>query len=139
MADDVKRVSISLQKKDKNFIWEKDWKYYFLFPTSDIKYAETQIAYWMLVFDDKDARTRKINWDRDVKAISVVWIKEHVWDDWHSWLSWMMFDNENKKAWYVNLNESTFNQPGEEPGKYLSIKDAEYRERGTWDRDNLPF
>lgn len=137
---DVQKVIVNLEKKDKSFIWEKDGKYYFLFPTSDIKYAETQIAYWMLVFDDKDARTKKINWDRDVKALTVVWIKERSADDWHSWLSWMMFDNENKKAWYVNLNDSTFGKPGEEVKRYLSIKEAEYRERGTWNRDeNLPF
>lgn len=136
---DVQKVVVNLEKKDKNFIWEKDGKYYYLFPTSDVKYAETQIAYWMLVFGDKESWEKKVNWDRDVKATTVVWIKERVADDWHSRLSWMMFDNENKKAWYVNLNDSTFNNPGEEAKKYLAIKEAEYRERWTGDRDNLPF
>jgi hypothetical protein len=50
-----------------------------------------------------------------------------------------MFDNDNKRTWFVNLYESTFNKPGEEVNKYLVIKETEYRERGTGARDNLPF
>jgi len=133
------KANVSLEKKDKCFTWKRDGKFFYLFPTSDVKYAETQVAYWMLVFDNEDDWLKKIWGDRDVKAQGVVGIKEKVKDNWDSWLWWMMFDNDNKRTWFVNLYESTFNKPGEEVNKYLVIKETEYRERGTGARDNLPF
>ena len=60
-----------------------------------------------------------------------------------SWLWGMLFDNEEKKAYFLNMWDNTFKSPGKDNDKYLSLTETEYRERATSsneaEKENLPF
>lgn len=142
MADKANRVYINLYKKgENNFTWEKDGRYFYVFPSSPERQMTSDIVYWVLVFNNKEAFDKKCNGDR-VDADMIASIKDRS-NDKGSWLWWMLFDNENKKAYFLNMWDNSFKAPGKDNDKYLSLTETEYRERPTTSSDeeekSLPF
>lgn len=138
----AKRVYINLYKKGKdNFTWEKDGKYFYVFPASQDHQVINDIVYWVLVFRDKVQFDKKC-WGERVNADMIASIKDKSNDKGH-WLWGMLFDNEEKKAYYLNMWDNSFKAPGKDNDKYLSLTETEYRERATSSNDeekeSLPF
>lgn len=142
MADKAKKVYINLYKKgDDNFIWEKDGKYFYVFPSSQERQLTSDIVYWVLVFKNKDTFDKKCNWER-VDADLIASIKERS-NERGTYLSGMLFDNDEKTAFFINMWDNSFKSPGKDNDKYLALTEAEYRERTTSsteaERANMPF
>lgn len=138
----AKRVYINLYKKGKdNFTWEKDGKYFYVFPASQDHQVINDIVYWVLVFRDKVQFDKKCGGER-VNADMVASIKDRSNDKGH-WLWGMLFDNEEKKAYFLNMWDNSFKAPGKDNDKYLSLTETEYRERVTStteeEKESLPF
>lgn len=142
MADKANRVYINLYKKgNDNYHGEKDGKFFYVFPSSPERQMTSDIVYWVLVFNTKEAFDKKMAGER-VDADMIASIKDRSNDKW-SWLWGMLFDNENKKAYFLNMGDNSFKAPGKDNDKYLSLTETEYRERPTTNSDeekeNLPF
>ena len=142
MAEKAKRVYINLYKKGKdNFTWEKDGKYFYVFPASQDHQVINDIVYRVLVFRDKIQFDKKCAGER-VNADMVASIKDKSNDKGH-WLWGMLFDNEEKKAFFLNMWDNSFKAPGKDNDKYLSLTETEYRERVTStteeEKESLPF
>ena len=108
----------------KGFEGKKNWNFYYLFPANDVSKG---VVYWMLVFDNEEDYAKRIAWERG-DAKQIVWIKEMNGDKW-PWFSGMLFNRDEKKAWYVNLYDNTAPSPEKNYDKMIVIKQAEYRER----------
>lgn len=114
----------------KGFQWEKNSSYYYLFPSND---NTKGVVYRMLVFDNKDDFEKRLTGER-IDAKQIVGIKE-MHGDRGIWYSGILFDRDNKKAWYVNLYENTTPSPEKKHDKMIVLKQAEYREQpGVIDR-----
>ena len=91
--------------------------------------------------DPKEAFDKKCAGER-VDADLIASIKDRS-NDKGSWLWGMLFDNENKKAYFINMWDNSFKSPGKDNDKYISLTETEYRERPTTntetERENLPF
>lgn len=108
----------------KWFKWTKNNQYYYLFPAGN---TTSGVVYRMLVFDNEDDYQRRLTGER-VDAKQIVGIKE-MHNDEKIWYSWMLFNRDEKKAWYVNLYDNTAPSPEKNYQKLVIIKPAEYRER----------
>ncbi len=142
MADKANRVYINLYKKgNDNFTGEKDGKFFYVFPSSPERQMTSDIVYWLLVFNTKEAFDKKCAGER-VDADMIASIKDRS-NDKGSRLWGMLFDNENKKAYFINMWDNSFKSPGKDNDKYISLTETEYRERPTTntetERENLPF
>ena len=92
MADKANRVYINLYKKgNDNFTGEKDGKYFYVFPSSPERQMTSDIVYWLLVFNTKEAFDKKCAGER-VDADLIASIKDRS-NDKGSWLWWMLFEN----------------------------------------------
>ena len=110
----------------KGFQGKKDWNFYYLFPSQD---TTRGVVYWMLVFDNESDFDKRNAGER-IDAKQIVGIKEMNGDKW-PWYSGMLFDRDNKQAWYVNLYENTAPSPEKNYQKLIILKQAEYRERAV--------
>lgn len=142
MTEKAKRVYINLYKKgNDNYTGEKDGKYFYVFPSSPERQMTSDIVYWILVFRDKAQFDRKCAGER-VDADMIASIKDRSNDKGH-WLWWMLFDNDEKKAFFINMWDNSFKSPGKDNDKYLSLTETEYRERETStneeEKESLPF
>lgn len=108
----------------KWFKGEKNWNYYYLFPAGDTTMG---VLYRMLVFDNEEDYNKRLTGER-IDAKQIVGIKEMHGDKW-IWYSGMLFNREEKKAWYVNLYDNTAPSPEKNYQKLVILKQAEYRER----------
>ena len=120
------KIYVELFEADskKGFYWTKNDQYYYLFPANDVTKG---VVYRMLVFDNQADFDKRMAGER-IDAKQIVWIKEMNWEKW-IWYSWMLFDRDQKKAWYVNLYDNVAPSPEKNYSKLIVIKAAEYRER----------
>lgn len=123
----MEKLFIELFKTDKWRKGEKDETYYYMFETSPQTAAEKGVVYWVLYFNNKDNYEKKLAGERDVTADGIIGIKEKPGEN-GIWYSGMKFDNENKKAFYVNLYDNNMKDPAKQYDKLLVMKEAEYRE-----------
>ena len=114
------RIYISLYKiGDDIYVWEKDWKYFYIFPASKKNKSRTitwdfiyklddyiihwNVIYWLLVFNSKEIFDKRVSGEK-VDADMVATIKARRNDRW-GWLVWMLFDNKNRKAYFIDLTD----------------------------------
>lgn len=134
MTDEQKKVVafVNLYKQDwkeDSFYWEKDWRFYYVFPTSE-EWKSKQVYYRVAVFDDKDQFEKRRAWERvDWKLFFGIWMKQSKNNPENTWLWGMIFDDENKKAYFVNLKDNTFKKEWRNHDKYLQLTETEYREK----------
>ena len=85
MADKGKRVYINLYKKgNDNFHGEKDGRYFYVFPSSPERQMTSDIVFWVLVFNTKEAFDKKMAGER-VDADLIASIKDRS-NDKGNWL-----------------------------------------------------
>ena len=144
-AKNTNKVYVNLFLKGKNnYTGSKDGKYYYVFPSSkDNETVRGDVLYWVLVFRDEATFNKKCAWER-VDADMVSSIKEKVDEKTgKTWLSGMLFDNVEKKAYFLGMWDNTIKSPGRDNDKWISLKETEYRERketpDKTDEENLPF
>lgn len=120
------KIYIELKETDskKGFGWGKNWNYYYLFPATD---TSKGVVYRMLVFDNEEDYSKRLKGDR-IDAKQIVGIKEMVSDK-GPWYSGMLFNRDEKQAWYVNLYDNTTPSPEKNYEKLVILKQAEYREK----------
>lgn len=111
---------------NNSFKGEKNGHYYYLFPTSAEKQMEW-VLYWLLVFKSKENFDARMKWEK-VDADMIAGIKERTNEQW-TWLWWMLFDNEEKKAFFISLFDNNMVAPGKEHAKTLVLKETDYREK----------
>jgi hypothetical protein len=123
-------VELNQAPSGKAWTGTKDGQYYWVFQSRDEQYQANGTLYWLLVYNDEEKYNRKIAGER-LDADLMASIKEKTSSrDGSTWLGGMVFDNPNKKAFFVNLQ---FNEAKSEDKNFdalLSIKETEFREKG---------
>ena len=108
------------------FTWNKDWLYYKMFLASE----EHQLGgtiYRCAVYNNQEDFFKSVSWER-IDSTYFLWIKERgEWAD--TWLSGMLFMEDKKQSFFVNLYDNKLKQPGKEHDKLLILKEAEWREK----------
>lgn len=128
----MEKIFVNLFKTDRGFKGEGMLNnrpaYFYSWATSPEKFAETGVAYWTSVYFSQEDFNKKMAWDRDIKSDLMAGIKEKNSDK-GVWYGGMLFDNANKKAYFVNLYNNDTPAPGKDHDKMLVVKETEYRER----------
>lgn len=144
-AKKTNKVYVNLFLKGKNnYTGSKDGKYYYVFPSGkDNDNVVWGILYYVLVFRDESTFNKKCAGERvNADMVSSIKLKEDEKTG-RTWLSGMLFDNVEKKAYFLGMWDNTFKSPGKDNDKYLSLTETEYRERATSsneaEKENLPF
>ena len=126
-----------LEGKDNCFYWEKDWTYFYMFPTSD-EWKQRQVDYWVAWFNTKEKFEQRKNWERvDWDLFFGIWRRESKKNPENTWLGWILSDSSKKKAYFVSLKDNTFKKEWRNHDKYLQLTETEYREKKESD-SSLP-
>jgi len=123
--------------KNDNHHWEANGKFYYLFPAWAEKQMEG-IRYRMLIFDNEADYKTRLDGKEKVDAKMICSIKEKS-NDKGTWLGWMLFDRDNKKAFFVNLYDNNMKAPGKEHDKLIVLKETERRELPKKAEEKSPF
>lgn len=122
-------INLKAIENQKWFTWEKDSKNYLVVPASDEKAASTGTLFWAFVYNNQETFNEKMAGKR-VDADRIASIKEFSKEG-KTWLWGMMFDNENKKAYFVNLYDNEMRTPDKDFDKLLVLTETERREKPT--------
>ena len=112
--------------KSNSFKGEKDGLFFNVFPTSDEHQAKGTL-YRCAVYDNQEDYEKNLAWER-INSKFFFGIKER-WEGENMRLSWMLFKEEEKKSYFVNMYDNKLKQPGKEHDKLLILKEAERREK----------
>ena len=140
--DKKNRVYVNLYKKNEdNYYWEKDWLYFYLIP-SRLEYQAQDIIYWVCVYKSKDKFDKRMDPDNKEKIeADIFWSIKERSSEKGIWYWWVLFDNVDKKAYFLNLYDNTLKWPDSKSNndKTLTLTETEYRERPTPSTENDPF
>lgn len=126
---------VPLTEKNKWFAWEKDWRYYYVFNAWEEALRTKWVVYRCLVYFNQDDFNKKLEWEK-IDADLISSIKERN-NDKGTWLSWMIFDNDNKQSFFVNIYDNAMKTPEKDYDKLLVLTEAEWREK--WESSDKPF
>lgn len=122
-------VNLKETENKKGFSWEKWWQYYYVFPASEEMFNSKWIVYRALMYTNKENFDKKVAGERiDADLISSV--KEHQ-NDKGTWYWGMMFNNDTRQAFFVNIYDNEMKTPEKNYDKLLVINETEWREKGT--------
>lgn len=120
-------IELTETSNQKWFKWSKDWLHYYVFSAGDEKREATGVIYWALCYSNEETFNQKLEGER-VDADFIASIKEFTKED-KSRLGWMLFKNEEKKAYFVNLYDNEMKTPEKNYDKLLVLTETEYREK----------
>lgn len=122
-------IHLMFNEWKKWFTWEKDGKYYYVVPAGDAKSAATGVLFRCFIYHTKEAFDEKLS-GKYVDADQIASIKEfHKNDKTRLW--GMLFDNPNKKAFFINLYDNDMRSPDKNYDKLLVLAETEWREKST--------
>lgn len=115
--------------KDDCFYWEKDWLYFYMFPTSE-EWKYKQVYYWVVCFNNKENFDKRRAWERvDGDIFFWIWQRESKKNPNNTWLWWILSNKSTKKAYFVSLKDNTFKKEWRNHDKYLQLTETEFREK----------
>lgn len=132
----METIYVELQANWKFLVGEKNGKHYCMFDATDEQKATKGTMYRVLVFNDGETLSKKLAGER-VDADQICWIKEMTGEN-GTRFSGILFNNDEKRAFFVNVYENKTKGPGSEYDKLLKLKETEWKERSNSIPDKFP-